>query len=245
MRAVRIPLSSEEMDGTLVRFSNKNSRYLRNVLRKKPGNHVKVLLNGDEYLVQLAEPVRGEVTGNVVALLARVPDHCPELVLAFSSVRPGPTEEILRHGTELGVSRFVPLIAFRSNRRPGELKPRWKFIVESATAQSGRTSPPSVEAPISFDQFLESCSGLGIRIVLSTSSSAQPIMSILKADSFPAVTILVGPEGGLEESEELRAVKGGFVAASLGSRVLRTETAALAAVGVVVAWAEWASRSIG
>jgi 16S rRNA (uracil1498-N3)-methyltransferase len=70
-------------------------------------------------------------------------------------------------------------------------------------------------------------------------------MSILKADSFPAVTILVGPEGGLEESEELRAVKGGFVAASLGSRVLRTETAALAAVGVVVAWAEWTSRSIG
>lgn len=244
MRDSRIPISREELEEDLVKFSPENSHYLRNVLRKRSGHRISVLLNCDEYIVRLCASDRGALTGKVEQIIPGTARSLPEIVLAFSCIRPGPMEQILRHGTELGVSRFVPLITSRSNRRPRELKQRWTFVVLSAIAQSGHTRIPVVEAPVNLKHFLESCSQVGAKMVLSPSLSARPLLHVLYENRLSQTTILVGPEGGLEASEEAMAVEAGFIGVNLGSRLLRTETAALLAVGIVTTWAEWIGESV-
>jgi 16S rRNA (uracil1498-N3)-methyltransferase len=145
-------------------------------------------------------------------------------------------EEILRHGTELGVSLFVPVISGRSNRKPHEKKDRWNTIVESASAQCGRIAVPTVEAPVSFDEFLQRDFTSDTSLLLSNGTHAEPFLKIFGQRAPDRVTILVGPEGGFDEDEESGALSAGFLPVSLCRNILRTETAALVAVGAVVTW---------
>ncbi|MEI7448936.1 MAG: RsmE family RNA methyltransferase [Desulfomonile sp.] len=238
MKPRTVLISPEELSQGVVTFSPRNARYLQKVLRLRAGDEVNILQSGDQYLVRLMTCIRGTVIGNVLQLIQSAQTISPEITLAFSCVRPGPIEEILRHGTELGISRFVPLITSRSNRRPRERKERWQFVVASAAAQSGVKPPPVVDPPTPFDLFIESCSGEAVKIVLSSSLGAEPLSALLTDNTPHEVAILVGPEGGLDVLEESKATQAGFLAASLGGRVLRTETAALLAAGIVALWAD-------
>jgi len=145
-------------------------------------------------------------------------------------------DEILRHGTELGVSRFIPLLSHRCNRKPREKKDRWETIVAAAAAQSGRLELPALEAPMPLKEFLAEQSCAGCNIVLATSPHGSPLLRILDDEAGSRIVILVGPEGGFTPDEEIEAGEAGFVPATLGPRVLRTETAAITAAGIVCAW---------
>ena len=162
-----------------------------------------------------------------------------EIILGFSTIRPGPIQEILRHGTELGVSRFVPVISRRANRRPAEKKERWKSVVASASAQSRRSKLPEVEIPLTFDQFIERENKGEARLLLSTEPGATPILVALEDCSLQRVVILAGPEGGMEESEVKAAINAGFLPVSLVRGILRSETAAIVAAATVILWHDW------
>lgn len=190
------------------------------------------------YLVRLTRCDRGGVRGE--AMEARSPQPLdPVITLAFGCVRPGPFQEILRHGTELGVSRFVPILSSRTSRRPEGEKPRWRAVVESASAQSGRAELPKVESPMSLEAFVHQVTDVTAKFVLSTVTSAPDFFSALCAEGRSPLVLLVGPEGGFERSEEEQAVNAGFRPVRLGPGVLRTETAAMAAVALTVSWWEW------
>ncbi len=232
----RIPVSADELVGTTIGFSASNARYLHRVLRMRCGDLIKAFDSGSEYLVELTDVSRTGVKGRLIEEHTRARDDEMDIVIGFACVRPGPVEEILRHCTELGVRRFVPIISARANRRPGNPKQRWRTVVASATGQSGRTVLPDVEHPVSFEDFLEEYAGASTGILLSTSPSSHPLLVLLDREQPVRVVLLVGPEGGLDESEELHAVEKGFRRASMGSAILRTETAAVAATGLVAAW---------
>lgn len=194
----------------------------------------------------MTEADRAGVKGFVLEAKSTARSDEIEIVLGFACVRPGPVEEILRHCTELGVSRFIPVVTDRANRRPENPKQRWRTVIASATGQSGRTVLPEVESPVSLTNFLKEFAETSVGILLSTSPGAQPLLVLLDRLQPSRVVLLVGPEGGLEESEELQAAEKGFRGASLGSAVLRTETAAVAATGLVAAWHQsrtWATES--
>lgn len=239
MKRHRISISREELEGAVVSFSVENTHYLRNVLRSKLGQQVSVMLDRDEYIVKLSSSNKGKLQGNIEQITRKSSESAPKISLAFACIRPGPMEQILRHGTELGVSLFMPVITARSNRRPRELKQRWSLVAQSAAAQSQRTSTPVVAAPMEYGKFLESCSDIGSKLMLSLSSGALPLLTVLEDHRFFDGAILVGPEGGLDSSEELMARESGFIPVKLGAHVLRTETAALLAVGMIAAWWEW------
>jgi 16S rRNA (uracil1498-N3)-methyltransferase len=229
----RIFLSPEELFQNEVTFPRKIAHYLRNVLRLKSGDYVEVLAGERQCKIRLTVHRTGEVRGEIVEFEAIERCVSEELTLAFSCIRPGPVEEILRHGTELGVSRFVPVLTLRANRRPREIKQRWGNIVAAAAAQSRRTRLPEVRSPLSFDDFLEATSDLATKILLSTSPDAEPILAFLGNYSACDVTILAGPEGGLDHTEVSKAIDAGFRPVSLGTGVLRAETAALVAAAAV------------
>jgi 16S rRNA (uracil1498-N3)-methyltransferase len=105
----------------------------------------------------------------------------------------------------------------------------WRAIAIGACEQSGRNRPPAIAAPLTLAEYLRQPAEPGARLLLSPVAVAR----IQDQKPSPAVTVLIGPEGGLTENEQESALAAGFTPVRLGPRILRTETAALAALTVV------------
>ncbi len=142
-------------------------------------------------------------------------------------------DEVVRHGTELGVVAFVPVRFRRSTRRDGNLD-RWRAIARDAARQSGRSVVPGVSPVLDLDGLLAG-GFAGSRLLLHPpGEGVAPLAEGVDADA-DAVELVVGPEGGLEPGEVDAALRRGYRRVSLGPRILRTETAGLAAVAALQA----------
>jgi 16S rRNA (uracil1498-N3)-methyltransferase len=145
------------------------------------------------------------------------------MTLALALIAPEKFELVLQKGTELGVSRFIPLITARTEVRAERVagkRERWEKIVLEAVKQSGRSIVPEVEPPVTFDEVLKRD---GEKVLLD---AEHPTTSAAIAGN---ITLLVGPEGGWTEEEIERAVRAGAKTQRLGPRRLRAETAAIVA----------------
>jgi 16S rRNA (uracil1498-N3)-methyltransferase len=148
---------------------------------------------------------------------------------------------ILQKATELGVSRIVPVFTERSvvrlDAKQAERKlQHWRGITIAACEQCGRNKVPDLSSPIDIHEFLnqaEPHAGTGatpVRLLLSPTAELG-IGDF--AHTATSVTVLIGPEGGLTEVEQESALRAGFTPVRMGPRVLRTETAAIAALTVL------------
>ena len=142
----------------------------------------------------------------------------------------------MQKATELGVTHITPLITERcavklDEKRWEKKQQQWQKIIQGACEQSGRNTLPILNPPRSLASWLAE-STTQTRLVLSPGS--QQKLSQLTANS-QGFRLLIGPEGGLSESEVHQAEETGFTGCSLGPRILRTETAALASVSVLQA----------
>jgi 16S rRNA (uracil1498-N3)-methyltransferase len=236
MKIPRVFVSPHSITGRAVTFPRREAHYLRDVLRLVPGDQVQVLDGDRVHVVRLTRSDREEVCAEVISSRGQGDREGLDITLAFGCVRPGPFQEILRHGTELGVRRFVPVIARRTVRRPERRKERWEHVIASAASQSRRTILPLMESPVDLEGLIASKGDSQTRLVLSPDAAARPLLESLEHEHPQALLLLVGPEGGFDKSEEKRAVEQGFKRVGLGPGILRTETAAVVAVGVCVAW---------
>ena len=139
--------------------------------------------------------------------------------------------------TELGVTRIVPVIARRTDAHLVPAAPkrveRWRRIALQASEQSRRTTPPEISAPLKLQE-AASFSG-GLRIVLAESEKQTQLADVLATHSPEGETILaIGPEGGWTDEELQIFQKAGWISASLGSTILRAETAAIAATAITM-----------
>ena len=151
---------------------------------------------------------------------------------------------LVEKATELGVASIQPLVTERtvlrlSGERAGKKQSHWQSIAIAASEQCGRNQVPHIHAVDNFSSWIKTlavhtpnASSSASRLLLSLRTSSSPLREALAADTSTsgAVLFLSGPEGGLSEAEELAALGCGFGAVSLGPRVLRAETAALAAL---------------
>jgi 16S rRNA (uracil1498-N3)-methyltransferase len=239
MKLRRIFVLPEEFTPEGIKFSKQATKYLTQVLRLKAGDQIEVFDGRQRYLARLLAASGGHIHGAIIESgLVEKPTRF-EVVLAFSCVRPGPVEEILRHATELGVSRLVPIVSQRTTRRPAERKERWLTIISAAAAQSRRSDLPDLAEVTTLAEFIEEARGSAGQFILSMDPKARPLLSLLEELTPREVIILVGPEGGFDPSEQAEAVAGGFVPVSLGKSTLRTETAAISAVSMAMMWNEW------
>lgn len=210
------------------------------VLRLRRGDHVVLSEGGPrEYVVQLTGVSGNAITGVVVEERASPPEPGVTLVLYQALVRPNRFDLVLEKGTELGVSRFVPVITARSQNQGEEASAarmeRWQRIVLEAAEQSERGRPPAIDAPIALEQALsgapgtrmfpyEEDRGLGLGACVR---GLVPRPSV--------VSLFIGPEGGFDPAEVEAAREAGAAIVSLGRRVLRSETAAIVACTIVLA----------
>jgi 16S rRNA (uracil1498-N3)-methyltransferase len=152
--------------------------------------------------------------------------------------------------TELGVKKIIPLITERSQVRRTEKVERWKKIALSSSQQSGRDSVPDIDIPVRLEDFLDQQippSAMGyiedikgieldshIGIIFSENKKERNLKEILcEHNEIKNITLIIGPEGGLTHQELSAAVEKGFVEASLGPRILRTETAPVTALSII------------
>jgi len=236
LRVRRFFIEQFEISGDKVIFSPDKLHYLKNVLHLKSGDRVTAFDGIRRYNLVLEQDKNCELIGNITNLYEETAVVPLTIDLAFGCVRPGPTEEIIRHCTEIGVRSFFPLLLEHSNRRPAKTRPRWLKIAASACAQSGRTIMPEINEPMGLEQFLGKVKADSCTICLANNREASSLGVVLDIYAPKNVTLLVGPEGGLAKHEESFLAVSRFCFASLGPAVLRTETATIVAAGIVMNW---------
>jgi len=212
---------------------------LGRVLRLKRGDRVLLSEGGThEYEVQLTGVSPYAITGVVVTEREAPPEPEVTLVLYQSLIRANRFDLVLEKGTEIGVSRFVPVIAARSqvqgNGEPAAARSeRWRRIVLEGAEQSGRGRPPRVESPVSFEEAVQQARGL--KLMPFEGERARRLGTFLRGLTRPdAVSLFIGPEGGFEDAEVELAREAGAEIVSLGRRILRSETAAIVASALVL-----------
>jgi len=222
----RFFLKPDAFHGEHVLFPPDIARQIRSVLRLHPQDEVLALDGrGNAFRVALTHVARGQTGGRILQKLAATGEPAGELILCQAISKGERFEWVLQKGAELGVAVFQPMITQRTLRkqvRAGR-RERWQRIIREAAEQSGRGKLPELRAPISFADALASLSGVGI---LSTVFAQQSARAALAAASWP-VTLFVGPEGGFAPEEVAAATVAGVTPVTLGSRTLRTETAAI------------------
>ena len=211
------------------------------VLRLQPGDAV-VLFDGvgGEWAAHITRMGRSDVDVQVSAHHSVEREAPRAVTLATGMMSADRMDWLVEKATELGVVQLQPVLAERSSLRlDGERAQRkqqhWQAVAVSACEQSGRNRLPTVHAPQAMRAFLRDAAGASsARWLLSLDAEALPLRAALcDLPSAQPVIVLSGPEGGLSPDEEAAARAAGFVPVSLGHRVLRAETAPLAALSAL------------
>lgn len=213
--------------------------HMARVLRLGTGTRL-ILCDGEgrEYSGTIAEVGSDSLVVEVGQASVVQATESPRITLFQGLPKGEKMELILQKATELGVAAVVPFVAERSVSRPdtarGEQKVRrWARIVEEAARQSCRTDIPRLFPIVSLQEAL-STAEQELKLLLWEGEREQGIGKILGDYPLPQeAAVMVGPEGGLSPAEAAAAEAHGFLPVTLGSRILRTETASLAALTIM------------
>jgi 16S rRNA (uracil1498-N3)-methyltransferase len=220
----------------VVAFLPEQARQMARVLRLQVGDAVLVFDgSGGELRTALTELTPTRASARILEELP--PLQGPGLRITLGQLAPrGPAMDwILSKATELGVARIVPCEGERSVRRPGGGADRWRRIVQEAAEQCGRRELPELTPPATLEVFLQE-RGPGPLLVCAAEPDSRPLPEVCRRlRGTPVLALLVGGEGGFTEGELTRLRAGGAILVGLGPRLLRTDTAAVAALAVVQA----------
>ena len=219
--------------------------HIKNVLRMNSGDTFLVSENGISNLCKI-ENFEGECVVAKIVEENYQDTNLPAKIYLFQGLpKSDKLELIIQKTVELGVEEIIPVEMNRcvvklDDKKKKSKVQRWQAIAESAAKQSKRTSIPNVSDVLTFKQAVEKASALDCFIVPYENKdgmkATKDALSEIKKDC--SIGIMIGPEGGFEESEIEAAVSAGGKIISLGKRILRTETAAITSVAMCMLYIE-------
>ena len=233
MRLTRVYVDAPLAAGTRVTLEGGAARHVTRVLRLRVGEALTVFNgSGGEYAASIEQSQGGRVAVAVGEQRAIERESPLALTLAQGVSRGERMDLVVQKATELGVSGLVPVLTERSvvrltAQQADRRLNHWRAIAVAACEQSGRNRLPAIAAAVPLKDFLRSGTDGVTRLLLSPGAGAT-LADVPRPVT--AVTVLIGPEGGLAQAEQEAAVAAGFKPVRLGPRVLRTETAAIAAL---------------
>ena len=211
------------------------AHHLGRVLRAEPGQLYELSDGTSVWLGKIESAGKDRVEFSLIDPIS-VRTSSLKKTLLLAVVKFDAFEWALEKATELGVNRIVPLAAARSEKgllaAAGKRAERWKKILFESSQQSRRVRLPVIEAVTAARDALVACQS-NLKFMLSERSGAKPLKQILTDRTAQTVALAIGPEGGWTDEEFLVAAKAGFEEASLGSLILRTETAVTACLANV------------
>ena len=220
-------------------------RYLSRVLRLGPGDRVRIFNGqGEEYLAQIQE-LSGQRVRLALEELLETQSTSREadlsIVLCQGIPKGDKMELILQKGTELGVMRFIPLLTERTivqlaEARVEKRQQRWQRVAAAASRQCQRVLVPQVETARPLTEVLESIPPGELGLIPWENETEMSLKKVIRnwIGSPPPVWVFIGPEGGFTTTEVHQARKAGVIPVSLGPRILRTETAGLAVLSLLL-----------
>jgi 16S rRNA (uracil1498-N3)-methyltransferase len=226
-------------------LDEESAHYVRTVLRLKKGAML-IVFNGDgrDYACELTDVSRNRVAVQLGAVRQRSVESPLTVALGLAISRADRMDWALQKSVELGVNRITPLLTERcivqmKGDKTAQKTAHWQKILQHAAEQSGRTVLPLLEPAQELPVWVPQQQGLKIFL----DPYAQTGLKQLQAQQ-ERVTLLSGPEGGFSDWERQAAQIAGFIPVRLGNRILRTETASLAALAAVqTLWGDFAETS--
>ncbi len=232
---IRIFLPPEDITSDIVTITGDQARHLTLVLRVKPSDMISVMAgNGYEYECRIVSAHKKEVRAEVISK-APYSAESPVSITVAQGISKGDRMDIaIQKSTELGATRIIPVITERSQVKHTHKVERWHKIALSAAEQSGRDKVPEIDEPTRLEEFLGSIPPGSSGIIFFEEKRERNLKKVLSGfKGIKEITILIGPEGGFTKDEVAAATEKGFIAASLGPRILRTETAPITALSII------------
>ncbi len=240
-------VDSAAIGDTLISVTGKDYNHITHVLRMKQGEQVTVdnTDDGKEYLCEIDSFETDRVLLRILDVQTDTAELPAKILLFQGLPKADKMELIIQKAVELGASEVIPVEMSRSvvklDKKKGDAKQtRWQAISEAAAKQSKRGIIPVVSAPVTYKEALERASSCDLFMVPYEDARGfahtREVLSSIKPGQ--SVAILIGPEGGFAPSEIESAQAAGGEIITLGKRILRTETAGLVALSLVMAQLE-------
>ena len=236
---VRFFVEREEMLADTLVLTGENAQHAK-VLRLKAGEEVLVCDGaGQECLCRVTDFDAGEVDLEVLERREASAEAAVEVSVFMAFPKADKLEHVIQKATELGACEIVAFPSARCISRPDDksLKKkleRWQKIAASAAEQSGRGRIPEVLVLGSYKEALARAAQADKAILFYENERATTLKMALEDGNYTTVSMLTGPEGGLEEKEVAQAMEAGLQVCTLGRRILRCETAPLCALSAVM-----------
>jgi 16S rRNA (uracil1498-N3)-methyltransferase len=241
----RFFVESHQINNNLVTITGQDAKHLGKVLRLNSGDEIQVFDgSGVEYLVKLTTVNASQASGIILSAQQGATESPLRVNLVQALPKQGKMELIIQKCTELGVGDIYPVATERTvvkleGGKGGEKAERWQKVAVEAVKQCGRSFVPKVYMPQSLASFLKSLlpqNNLAL-IMLWEGEKALGLKQVLSRwedkRNKPEIFLLIGPEGGFTEAEVDKVQAWGGQAVTLGPRILRTETAGIAALSAI------------
>jgi 16S rRNA (uracil1498-N3)-methyltransferase len=214
--------------------------HIKKVLRLREGNSI-ILCDGHcrEYLVEIIKIDKNDIHTKIKKTMQSISEPPTNVTLFQGIPKSDKMDFIIQKAVEIGVSSIVPVITertvvkFSDERDIIKKVARWNKISEEAAKQSNRGRIPAVLMPVPFrDAIL--LDEMSLRIIPYELEQSNRLKPLLQNEASPHVSIFIGPEGGFSSSEVEDAVKANIVPITLGPRILRTETAGITVLSIIM-----------
>lgn len=236
-------VDNSKIAGNVCTIEGDDVKHIYKVLRLKEGDKVNINnCNGIEYFGEILEVNKKEVKVNLIERIELNNESHVEVHLFQGLPKAAKMDLIAQKCTELGISEITPIITERvvvKGNETSEFKKvdRWNRIALEACKQSKRSIIPSINQPIEFEELIEVIKDFDLVVVPYENQENQGMRYVKKqveGKEIKRVAIIIGPEGGFEESE-IEELKGaGSYIITLGPRILRTETAGFVALSLIM-----------
>ncbi|MEK5477105.1 16S rRNA (uracil(1498)-N(3))-methyltransferase [Paenibacillus sp. FSL R5-0407] len=230
-----------------VTITGDDAKHIGRVMRSKPGD--KLIVSDGESRDALAAIIAidpQEVTAEIIETLEPSGEPWFRVTVAQSLPKGDKMETVIQKCTEIGAASFLPFLSERTvvqydGKKEEKRTARWRKIAKEAAEQAHRSRVPAVDSPVSWRELLKGLSAYDLVCLCYEKEHGQQLRDVLKpfVGKHPAgqpcsIAVIVGPEGGLSENEVSEAEAAGAVSIGLGRRILRTETAAMAALTCIM-----------
>jgi len=237
----RVFVTTEQIQNNRVSIVGSDVHYIAHVLRLKPGDAIDILDDRQRVYATVIEKMeKGRIYCTVKELRNLKSEPFIKVTIAQGIPKGKKMDQIIRQTTELGVHAIIPMHTERSipkldGEKREEKRARWQKIAKEAAEQSGRLLFPSISLPQKFSEVLARAGDFSAAILFWEGAEKTTLKHYLQSIDQPSsILIIIGPEGGFSraEVEEVRAAQ--IPAITIGRRVLRTETAPIVALAMIL-----------
>jgi len=232
---------ADSIRDNMIELSSAEARHLVAVMRLQAGAVVLVVDGlGMAYRGEVAAVSQKSATVRIISQHRNFGEPMVRLTLAAGFSTGGKFDNVVQRGTELGVKRFVPVVAEKGKVNPSDPKRvrnrvgRLEQVALAAIKQCRRSYRPDISLPMTLSELLTETDPESCNLLFHPAAASRPLDADVLNPDAKRVTVLVGPESGFTGDEVRRAVTSGFTLVSLGARVLRTETAGPVACALVM-----------